>query len=524
MTRSNSRTVGSQVFFIAALMMIVVGFYWRLIYMERISLFIDEFTTILAAQMIVQKGIPQLPSGLFYDNGLLFSYVVSVFIGPVGFSEAVARFPAIIFGLLSVAVTYRLGRRFFSPAVALLASALLALAPEAVVWGARARAYAQFQLWTLVGVWALAEGLSSRWRGRWRALFWLAAAAAALSHLAGVVFMLCSLVAALPAWHLWTRWKRQDRAIWYRQLGALWPDGLLAMVILGGIAALTAVGQPLWTKPVTGPVSSTGGLSFSALLHVDWMDALHMVGPILLRSYYLPWTILTFVNLIILLYRTIVRQLCRTDAILVYLQGVWILSVVVLTLGSPWHMSRYVFPLLPILFLLGSSEMANASRNLLALFFKKRTLAGGRWLVGVIVLLVGVLLWSPLQQVVSEQEYGYDLAFHYVQDHWREGDAIMTFNTSGSYIYLGQCDYYPTQISPWLLDTPDGPVDRYTGAQWIESVAQLDAALAESPRTWYVIDNGRFIARLHPELQEAILARFQPVIQERGVQVFLCER
>jgi hypothetical protein len=129
-----------------------------------------------------------------------------------------------------------------------------------------------------------------------------------------------------------------------------------------------------------------------------------------------------------------------------------------------------------------------------------------------------------VRQVTTRQEYGYDLAFPYIQAHWREEDAIMTFNASGSYVYLGRCDYYPTQIGAWLLDTPAGPVERFSGAQWIESVAQLDAALARAPRTWYVIDDRRFIERVAPEFQEAILARFQPVFRKRGIQVFLYER
>jgi len=523
MRRNDSRTVRNRAFFIAVLVMIVMGFYWRLIYLRRISLFIDEFVTLLAAQMIVQKGIPQLPSGVFYDNGLLFSYVVSVFIGLTGFSEAVARFPSILFSLLSVAVTFRMGRRFFSPAVALLASVLLALAPEAVVWGARSRAYAQFQLWGLVGIWAMAEGVTGRWRGRWRALFWLAVVAAALSHLAAVVLMLCSLAAALSVRYLWMRRERQGEAFLRRQVRALWPDGLLAVTVLAGMAALTAAGQPNWIGPVISPVSATEGVSLSALAHVSWVDILGLVWPMLVRPYYLPWTILLLVNLLVLFHRAITRQLRQTDVIPLYLQGVWLLMVLALTLVSPWHMPRYIMPLVPIFFLLGSCEMANAIKKLSALSFPKPASVGGPWLAGIIVILLGVFLWGPLRQVTTRQECGYDLAFHYVQDRWREGDVIMTFNGSGSCVYLGRCDYYPTQIGAWLLDTPGGPVERYSGAQWIESVAQLDAALARAPRTWYVIDDVRFVTRVYPEMQEAILARFRPVFKERDVQVFFYE-
>jgi len=515
-----------RTFFIAVLVVIAVGFYWRLIYLWRVSLFIDEFTTILAAQMILQKGIPQLPSGLFYDNGVLFSYVVSAFIGLTGFGEAMARFPSIIFSLLSVAVTFRLGRRFFSPVVALLASALVSLALEMVVWGARSRPYAQFQFWGGVGIWALAEGIVGRWRGRWRALFWLAVTAAALSNLAGVVLMLCSLAAALPARYVWTRWSGGGWADWLRQLRSLWPDALLVVVVSGGMAALTAAGQPIWIKPITGPVSATEGVSLSALTHVSWLDVLGLVWPMLLRPQYVPWTIFCLVNLLVLLRRAFKRRLRRGDAIPLYLHGVWLLTVLALALGSPWHMPRYVVPLMAVFFLLGSYEMVVfflAAGKALAPRLRRWAPVSNLWLAGVVVVLTSALLWVPLRQVTAGQEYGYDLAFRYVRDRWREGDAIMTFNTSASYVYLGRCDYYPTQIGAWLLDTPDGPVERYSGARWIESVEQLDAALTRAPRTWYVIDDHRFSTRVCPEVQEVILTRFQQVFEERGVRVFLYE-
>jgi len=522
--------------------MIVVGFYWRLVYWRQISLFIDEFVTLLAAQMIVQKGIPQLPSGVFYDNGLLFSYIVSAFIGLTGFSEAVARFPSILFSLLSVAVTFCMGRRFFSPAVGLLACGLLALAPEAVMWGARSRAYAQFQLWGLVGIWAMVEGVTGEWRGRWRALFWLAMVGAALSHLAGVVLMLCSLAAAVPAWYVWTGGasvqvyrcagvRGQVRNLVHNLVRTMWPDGLLAVAVLVVMAILTVAGQPSWIGPVVSPVSATEGVSFSALAHVSWVDILGLVWPMLGRAQYVPWTVLLLVNLVVLLHGTMSRKLRRTEAVTLYLHGVWMLMVLALTLVSPWHMPRYVLPLYPVFFLLGSNEMANAVKKLSALpfdrlragSFLKHTSVGGLWLAGLIVTLVGMLLWRPLQQVTTKQECGYDLAFHYVQDRWREGDAIMTFNGSGSCVYLGRNDYYPIQIGAWLLETADGPVERYSGAQWIESVAQLETALAGADRTWYVIDDVRFATRVCSEMQEAIVARFQPVFKERGVGVFLYE-
>jgi hypothetical protein len=376
------------------------------------------------------------------------------------------------------------------------------------------------QFYVLVGVWALAEGFSGRWKGRWRAVFWLAMAAAALSHLAGLIFMLCLLAAALPARLLWVREEQQGRVDLSRQIRSLWPDGLLAAALLGGMAAITMAGQPAWIEPTSGPSEVTGGISLSALFHVDWMGAVYMAGPILLRLYYVPWTFLLLVNLFGLLYRAISRQLRQVDAILLYLHGTCVLSVLILTVVSPWHLPRYIFPLLPIFFLLGSYEMANIARNLTQVLFRQRSVGSG-WLPELTLVLLSLYLWIPLRQLTIGQQYGYDLAFHYVQDRWHEEDAVMAFNTMASYLYLGQCDYYPTQIRPWLLDTPAGQVERYSGAEWIQSVDQLENALARSPRTWYVIDEERFADRVSPEMQRAILDRFQLVSEERGVKIFL---
>lgn len=518
----NSSRTQKWTFFVAILLVIVLGFYWRWLYVTRISLFVDEFVTLLAAKMIVQKGIPRMPSGLFYDNGLLFSYIVAAFIRLTDFSEIVARFPSILFSLLSVAVTFRMGKRFFSLPVALLASTLVALSPELVIWGARSRAYAQFQLWGGIGIWAMAERFTQQWRGRWCALFWLAMAAAALSNLAGVVLMMSCLAAALPAWYLWQgRERRTDLCCYLR---SLWLDGLLAVVVLLGMAAITVAGKPGWVEPMIDPVSTAQEISLSPLARVSWVDLLGLVGLMLVRPQYVPWTILLLVNLVILLQRAVTRKLCRTDAIPLYLQSVWLMTVLVLTVISPWHAPRYILPLMPVFFLLGSHEMANATGKLLARSFRKRALKSKPWTAVVIVVGVSALLWSGLHRVATIQEYGYDLAFRYVQTHWREGDAVMTFNAPGSYIYLKQCDYFPIQRSISLLDTPTGPVERTTGARWIGSVAQLDAALAEVPRMWYVIDDGRFAERHSPEVREAIQARFQPVFKKQEVQVLLCER
>ena len=91
---------------------------------------IDEYISMLAAQMTAQKGAPILPSGLLYHQGLLLSYLAAPFIGLLGFREEIARWPSLLAGVLIVAVFYRVARQIFqSSSAGLFALTLATLDP-----------------------------------------------------------------------------------------------------------------------------------------------------------------------------------------------------------------------------------------------------------------------------------------------------------------------------------------------------------------------------------------------------------
>ncbi|MCQ3979715.1 MAG: hypothetical protein DPW09_40370, partial [Anaerolineae bacterium] len=75
--------------------LLLLGFWLRLSYLLGSVYFYDEFISMLAAVMTAQKGIPILPSGLFYDHGLLFSYLSGGLVALLGFKEEIARWPVL---------------------------------------------------------------------------------------------------------------------------------------------------------------------------------------------------------------------------------------------------------------------------------------------------------------------------------------------------------------------------------------------------------------------------------------------
>ena len=183
--------------------LLLIGLWLRLRFIHTVRLYPDEFVTLLAIQMIGQKGLPIMPSGLFYDHGLLFSYLgwLASLLGP---AHLAARYASLACGMLTLVLTFFIGRRWFSPAVGLIAVAGLAVAPTAIQWSGRARMYALLQLLVLLALWLVYEGIvyhnaSRRWAGL------LAYLGACLTQFVGVALAPALVVAGGISWFLTQR-------------------------------------------------------------------------------------------------------------------------------------------------------------------------------------------------------------------------------------------------------------------------------------------------------------------------------
>src|SRR5881392_1293393 len=83
-------------------LLLFLAFWLRWRYVQDISLYVDEFTTLWAARRVQQVGAPIMPSGVLYTRGLLASYVEAAFLSVFGFNYTVGRLPSVFFGLASI--------------------------------------------------------------------------------------------------------------------------------------------------------------------------------------------------------------------------------------------------------------------------------------------------------------------------------------------------------------------------------------------------------------------------------------
>jgi len=89
---------GRWVVLLTVAMLVVAAAVLRWLYIQRISLFFDEFTTLWAAKTVLERGLPLFPSGNFYTHGLLFTYLESPFLWLFGLEESLLRLPSLFIG------------------------------------------------------------------------------------------------------------------------------------------------------------------------------------------------------------------------------------------------------------------------------------------------------------------------------------------------------------------------------------------------------------------------------------------
>ncbi len=456
---------------------LVAGVALRLVYLLRVYPFIDEYISMMAVKMILARGIPVMPSGLFYNHGILFSYVGALFASVLGFKPAVIRLPSLIVSLPTMLLLYYVGRRWFSTQVGLMAALLLALSPEAIEWGGRARMYALWQFLTLAAVFWLYEGVIGRPSTRSRCLGIGAFAGTVLCHMRALILLPPLATALLLARSL----SRRTAPAATRQHRIPWPELVTTLT-----ATLILFMAQRLDRP--GGVASSTVLQMESLLNPARLIADVIIGAQqFLIPPYLILTSLAFVGLAALFLRLTRRQTRSTDPILICLYVLVIGTTVEWSLITPpiIRVPRYVFDLLPFYFLIVAQELEFLF-GLIAQRLAGRLRVAIQWLpIGLLV----ILFAGPALSTVTTQRYAASLALDVVRREWQPGDKLATHLTSTAEVVLGHCDYFVALENPFLYESPGGSLtDPFLGLPWIGTEAELHDIVAGSTRLWLLVE------------------------------------
>lgn len=487
---------------------LLLGSYFRFSYLLRSGPFVDEFATLLAAKGVAERGLPILPSGLFYGHGLLSSYMEAPFVYLFGLDSRMARLPDLLMGVLAIPLVYLAGKRISTPRAGLIAAFLLTLDNEAIIWSGRARPYALEQSLALLAVTLFYEagtrqkGATYLWVGS------LAFLAALFTH-AESVFLFFPLFLGLL---LLMGPKRALR----------WEVGAAFLLCGLGVVALLLLQE--WMTMGMGEQFET--ISRSRPLFVPSWDLVKGLRPLasffLSRGRIIP-TILALGGLGFLFRER--RHEARLKVAFLYLiLGLALVEMATL-IGQSWQQPRYIFLLLPIFFLCSAISLeALLSQGERALGRVTVLAPGISFLLTAIALSVFLLFSVPGAIVASRQrELGYEQAFSYVRERWHESDKVMTVSPAACGVCLPRCDFFAIQkgYEIYVMRERGGIwIDRWVGSPLLDSVEALGEVLQGGSRVWFVVDRERFPSRYEGDFKELVEKEMTIVFQEEGVSVF----
>jgi hypothetical protein len=161
----------------------------------------------------------------------LYHILTIYWVNVAGDGEYALRFLSLLFSVLAIPLTYRLGRSLANPRLGLLAALLMAVSPYQIWHAQDARNYSMLTAASIMSMWSFIELWRQRgWR--WPLLYVLSTEGAILTHYHGLIIIGIQGLFFLLTW----RRHRRDYLPW---------AGLLVVTLLPLIAWLT-LGSRLW--------------------------------------------------------------------------------------------------------------------------------------------------------------------------------------------------------------------------------------------------------------------------------------
>jgi len=442
----------------------------------------DEMASIYAAQGIVAHGIPQFPSGFIYPKAELYHYLLALMIAIFGAGPVATRSISAVEYIIMLPLVYLIGARFVGRRAGLLALAIVVFSPFALLWGREARMYQQAELMALLVMYLFYQAAQPS--ARTRTIYWSMAAVVVMYFSHEETFI---LLPPLLLYFLATR-----RLTWIRNKHWWIAGGGAIAIILAQLAVVTwshppTVGTDHTIRPMIG--FDPTRLDYYARILFDAAS----FGKAYTRDQFLVMTTLAL--------------LATLTGLLVHDRALRYLSLVsfgsLLTLASLFYLEadRYVLVVLPALAMLAAAmvfrivdRLARLARMRLAPGLARALPTVVAALLIALVLLaqipgpanLGLAISRTLGQPYSQTYPDYAQAGAYIRAHWKPGDIVIALAPQTDVGFYATAPTYVLYQDKALsvMESHGHITDVYTGAQYLLSAQDFNAALASHQRIW----------------------------------------
>lgn len=274
------------------------------------SYWIDEAYSITLAQAIAQHGLPLLDSGAVIWRAPAFHYVLALPVSLFGDGYIATRALSVVFGIATILLVAYIANIWFSKSAAVITFVLLTFSYWEIAWSRQARMYMMLQLFFWLSVFLFERWHSGKVRWIWPVL---SVVVTILIHQLGWVLF---GVAAL--WFVLHRYERKP----FRTVPLVVP---YLSVIVGCIALVAA----------------------ASYFVTD-------IGLVQYWTHYTSFIIQEHWPLILLSCIGVVLGVYKKTSTALWLSGIFLLSLGIMSYALPLLQYRYIFFVLPIIYLLSA--------------------------------------------------------------------------------------------------------------------------------------------------------------------------
>lgn len=517
-TRKNYDSRLSLTVWLLLLIILLAGLALRMSYLQRHVFDGDEYYTMLAISQTLQEGAPILPSGLFYEKGLSYTYLAAFLTAFVGFDELMVRWPSLLAGMFGVAIIFMVGRRLFgSSAAGLLAAGALALDVNAIEWSTRARMYALAQM-TLPLLFLFAWQFTEKPRPRYLLIVLAILAGTLLAHVGVAIFVPVLGLTILTSLRL-----REELGQIRHALATPVLTTLAGVILLTGLLIVSS--NALNLHPEINPDDEAG---LTTAFQRDPQALMDKVRNYLTDNQRAPLAWLAMLAIIWTFYRMGWNNIVtiRERSIFFVSVSVLLTMTVLLMLPAIFTRDRTIFLfLLPQMYLLSGAGLQLVISTVQQNLSPQST----RWLNLQTPLAIGLALGGMVWFVRPTIDYiqqapaaiRYDLAYPYVQANRQAGDIVVGPNMAACYLYLEQCDYYLQEMAANSTNQfTGGDTDWYVGAPWLGQETEFNHLLAQHNRVWLVVQEDNLRRGFSPAFSQQIGAQMELVYHPGDVLIF----
>ena len=460
--RLNNRLTGRQkLHTVALLLILLISFALRVYLLDGQSLWSDEGASAVMAGRDVGQILDAAAGDIHPPLYYILLHWWSTFAGTGEFG---LRFISLILGVVMVALTFKLGERFFGASAGLIAAFIAGVSPFLIYYSQEARMYMPMATFALLSVYLFSRLLedslaqsTSNVRSRYLpSLAYVIATAASLymQYFAFSILLFQNIAFIISRWRIWENWLAWAR--WF---------AMQAVVVLLYIPWLLKAGRQLSAWP-----SVSQPLSLSELLHqvflvfsfgLSW-DATATAKTELLFLFLLASSLLWL--FIAGNYRVAASEkLPSSNRYQGYLLSVGFLLVPVfimylLSIQRPMYKPKFLLLAAPPYYLLIALGIVSLYTAIIARFWSRSVKAFGRWMPGILNIALVALSLLGIGYACNRSLAAYYWNPKYARDDYRglakyiersskQGDAII-LNAPGQmeifdYYYRGDSECYP---------------------------------------------------------------------------------